>query len=74
MYEIQIEGCLEDRWLRWFEGLEIHQPEGKTIIRGPMDQAALHGILSTIRDLGMEIISVQRANANEHSDPGSGPS
>jgi len=60
-YQIIIEGHLDERWLRWFEGLDVTPlPEGETLISGEMDQAALHGILNRIRDLGMELISVQR--------------
>ena len=60
-YQIRIEGHLDEHWLRWFEGLEVSRlPEGQTIIRGEMDQAALHGILNRIRDLNLELISVQR--------------
>jgi hypothetical protein len=60
-YQIRIEGHLGERWLRWFEGLDVSRlPEGETVISGEMDQAALHGILNRIRDLGLELISVQR--------------
>ena len=60
-YQICIKGHLDERRVRWFEGLDVTQlPNGKTIISGPvMDQAALHGLLNRIRDLGMELISVQ---------------
>lgn len=61
IYKIRIEGHLDERWLRWFEGLDVSPlPEGETIIRGEMDQAALHGVLNRVRDLGLELISVQR--------------
>lgn len=60
-YQIQVQGQLDDRWLRWFEGLDVSsQPSGETIIRGKMDQAALHGVLNRIRDLGLCLIFVQR--------------
>lgn len=60
-YSIRIQGHLDERWLRYFEGLETSQtPEGETIISGDMDQSTLHGVLNRISDLGMEIISVQR--------------
>jgi len=60
-YQICIKGHLDERRMRWFEGLEVMQlPNGKTIISGSMmDQSALHGLLNRIRDLGMELISVQ---------------
>ena len=61
VYQIRIEGHLDERWLRWFEGLDVSPlPEGETIISGEMDQSALHGVLNRIRDLGLELISVQR--------------
>ena len=61
VYQIRIEGHLDERWLRWFEGLDVTPlPEGETVISGKMDQSALHGVLNRIRDLGLELISVQR--------------
>lgn len=60
-YQIYIKGHLDERWLRYFEGLVISQhPNGKTVISGAMDQAALHGILNLIRDLGLTLITIQR--------------
>lgn len=60
-YQIRVEGHLDERWLRWFEGFEVSRlSEGETLIHGEMDQAALHGILNRIRDLNLELISVQR--------------
>ena len=60
-YQICIEGKLNERWLRWFEGLEVKtNDEGQTSIRGEFDQSALHGLFNRIRDLGVTIISVQR--------------
>lgn len=61
IYQIRIEGHLDERWLRWSEGLDVVPlPQGETIISGEMDQSALHGVLNRIRDLGLELISVQR--------------
>ena len=58
-YQITIENELDDHWLRFFEDLEIiRTTEGKTVISGMMDQAALHGILNRLRDLGLEIEAV----------------
>jgi hypothetical protein len=66
IYQIRFQGQLDQRWLRFFEGLEISTlQEGETVIRGAMDQAALHGILNRIRDLGMELISVQRSRPQD---------
>jgi len=60
-YRICLQGHLDERWLRWFEGWEVSlQSDGETIISGAMDQAALHGILDRIRDVGLVLISVQR--------------
>ncbi|MFQ5814388.1 MAG: hypothetical protein ACE5I2_14520 [Anaerolineae bacterium] len=61
LYEIRIKGHLDDRWADWFEGLTFtHESDGTTILYGPLtDQAALHGVLNGIRDLGLPIISVQ---------------
>lgn len=62
-YEIRIEGLLEERWSVWFDGLQIaSQPSsGVTVIAGQVaDQAALHGLLAKIRDLGLPLILVRR--------------
>jgi len=60
-YQICLEGILDERWLRWFEGLEVtSSADNQTIIRGEFDQSALHGLLNRIRDLGVTLISVQR--------------
>ena len=54
LYEIRIKGHLADRWANWFEGLTITLEEnGDTLLTGPVvDQAALHGLLRKVRDLG----------------------
>ena len=60
-YQICLEGILDERWLRWFEGLEVMiNDDDQTIIHGVFDQSALHGLLNRIRDLGVTLISVQR--------------
>ncbi len=61
-YEIRIEGHLDARWADRFEGLHfIHESDGTTILSGPVvDQAALHGLLRRVRDLGMPLLSVIR--------------
>jgi hypothetical protein len=67
-YQICIQGYLDERWLRYFEGLVITQrQDGETVISGDMDLAALHGILNRIRDLNLELISVQLFRSN--NDP-----
>ena len=62
LYEIRIKGHLDDRWADWFGGLTITlQPNGDTLLTGPLvDQAALHGVLRKVRDLGMPLLSVNR--------------
>ena len=60
LYEIRIKGHLDNRWTGWFEGLTITREEnGDTLLTGPVvDQAALHGLLRKVRDLGLPLISV----------------
>ena len=59
-YEIRVEGRLDARWAAWFDGLALtHGSDGTTLVHGPVaDQAALHGLLQKIRDLGLPLISV----------------
>ena len=60
VYEIRLKGHLEARWMKWFDGLAIMLEEnGDTLLSGPVaDQAALHGLLKRIRDLGLPLLSV----------------
>jgi hypothetical protein len=60
-YELRIERHIDDRWAQWFGDLTLtREPDGTTTLRGRIaDQAALHGILNKIRDLGMVLLSVQ---------------
>ena len=60
VYQIRIQGHLNSQWTDWFEGLDISlEEEGDTLLTGPVvDQAALHGLLKRVRDLGMPLISV----------------
>ena len=69
-YEIRIRGHLADRWAGWFEGLTITlEDSGDTLLSGPVvDQAALHGLLRKVRDLGMPLLSVIRVESNQ-ADP-----
>lgn len=58
-YQIRITGQLDARWADWFEGLTITLDAGDTLITGPVvDQAALHGLLKRVRNLGMSLVSV----------------
>ena len=60
LYEIRLKGHLDDKWVDWFEGLTITRGDnGETVLRGPLvDQAALHGLLRKVRDLGLPLLSV----------------
>ena len=65
-YEIRVAGPLSTNWAARFEGLTMrHEPEGETVVSGMLDQAALHGVLMRIRDLGLNLISVNRVEATE---------
>ena len=63
-YEIRLKGHLEARWATWFDGLSLTQEsDGTTVIRGAViDQAALHGLLSKVRDLGLPLIAVTQVD------------
>ena len=66
-YEIRIKGHLDDKWADWFEGLTItREDNGETLLTGPVvDQAALHGLLRKVRDLGMPLLSVTRVRPSQ---------
>jgi len=59
-YEIRVRGHLESRWAAWFDGMTFtRETDGTTTISGPVvDQAALHGLLHTLRDTGLPLVSV----------------
>ncbi len=68
VYQVRVEGQLNARWTEWFEGLAITlDANGDTVLTGAViDQAALHGLLKKVRDLGMPLISVVRIEAEPH--------
>jgi hypothetical protein len=59
-YEIRVTGHLDTRWEAWFDGLSLtREGDGTTVLRGPIvDQAALHGVLQKLRDIGVPLVSV----------------
>jgi len=67
LYEIRIKGHLDDRWADWFGSMTITlEDNGDTLLTGPVvDQAALHGLLKKVRDLGMPLISVNRVKPGQ---------
>ncbi len=62
IYQIRLKGHLDSQWTHWFNGLAITlEEDGDTLLSGPVaDQAALHGLLKKVRDLGMILVSVNR--------------
>lgn len=66
-YEILLKGHLEVRWVKWFAGLAITLDEnGNTLLSGQLaDQAALHGLLKKVRDLGIPLVSIIQVQFNE---------
>jgi hypothetical protein len=74
-YEIRLKGQLDARWAVWFDGLSLtHEGDGTTVIHGRVvDQAALHGLLQQVRDLGLPLISVLRVEPNPPEAPTTDP-
>jgi hypothetical protein len=74
VYKIRIKGQLDSKWTDWFEGLIITlDTTGDTLLTGPVvDQAALHGLLKKIRDLGMTLVSVCPVEPGPSTAPGTG--
>ena len=67
LYEIRVKGQLDLKWSDWFDGFTITRVDGgETMLVGTVvDQAALHGMLHKIRDLGLPLLSVQRLDGDE---------
>ena len=75
IYQIRIKGLLSREWTDWFEGLTITlEDNGDTLLAGPIiDQAALHGLLKKVRDLGMPLVSVSPVEPGQADSPGVKP-
>lgn len=74
VYRIRLKGHLGSQWSDWFGGLTITlEEDGNTLLTGPMvDQAALHGLLKKVRDLGIPLISVCPVEPGPPTTPGTG--
>jgi hypothetical protein len=74
-YEIRLTGHLDARWAGWFDGLTVaREADGTTVISGPVaDQAALHGLLQRVRDLGLPLVSVTPIGPPSHPSRRSNP-
>jgi hypothetical protein len=70
-YEIRVEGHLGSRWSAWFDGLRLtNEDDGTTVIRGPVvDQAALHGLLQKLRDVGVSLVSLAPLPRDAPTEP-----
>ena len=74
-YQIRLSGRLDPRWAAWFDGLTLrYEADGTSVLSGRIaDQAALHGLLQRVRDLGIPLVSVVRTDVDgaEPWGPGS---
>jgi len=72
LYQITVKGHLNPNWADWFEGLTITlEEDGDTLLTGPVgDQAALHGLLRKVRDLGIPLVSVSPLEHGQADQPG----
>ena len=74
-YEIRVKGHLNPRWAAWFDGLSLStESDGTTIIHAPVaDQAALHGLLQKVRDVGLPLVSVTQLDSDHPAVPSTEP-
>jgi len=73
-YEIRVQGHLGPRWAAWFDGLTIrNETDGTAVLHGPVvDQAALHGLLQKMRDVGLPLVSLTQV-PSEQTQEGNRP-
>jgi hypothetical protein len=71
VYQIRVEGHLGQQWMDWFDGLTITlEEDGDSLLTGlVVDQAALHGLLKKVRDLGMPLVSVNPVEPDQADQP-----
>lgn len=67
LYQIRVRGNLENKWSEWFDGLAITlKSNSETVLKGVVaDQAALHGLLAKVRDLGLPLLEVKRLESKQ---------
>jgi hypothetical protein len=72
VYEIRVKGPLDPRWSEWFEELQItNEPNREALLSGYIaDQAALHGVLAAVRDLNLQLISVNSVHTDRQESSG----
>jgi hypothetical protein len=70
-YEIRVEGHLNVRWSEWFDGLEIHNlKDGEAVLSGHIvDTAALYGVLTKVRDLGLPFLAITSGDPGQKEPP-----
>ena len=70
-FELRVKGHLDARWADWFDGLTLTRSiDGTTVLDGEVaDQAALHGLLQTLRDLGLPLLSVTQVEVGRRHEP-----
>ena len=71
-YEIRLKGHLDARWSAWFDGMSLTQDsDGTTVLRGTVvDQAALHGLLQRVRDIGLPLVSITHVDSKQANGRG----
>ena len=69
-YQIKLQGHLDNHWSEWFDNLTIsNESNGESVLHGPLaDQAALHGVLIKIRDLGLPLLAITTVVPNQSAD------